>query len=191
MGTSPAVVTSAADMAVLVEAISVVIRRRVIDERYPGGWDRFVDSAPNDSLCADAHLARLGFMQASDVEAFVVGLSAHGIHYQQNGVAQDLVVVDQQRGPLAKCDWIEFGRVSLTAGKNQQIGACRLVGDDGHVVATPDDWRFEGSLSQTFGFAPSGEAAKGLRFLRHEDGNDVYFSELTGKEVYVGRTSRG
>lgn len=177
-------------MAVLVEAISVVIRRQVIDERYPGGWDRFVDSAPIGTLCADANLARVGFMQPSDVEAFVQGLSAYGIHYQQNGAAQDLVVVDQQSGLLAKCDWIEFGRISLASGENQQVGACRFAGDDTHVLATPDGWRFEGSLSQTFGFAPSGETAKGLRFLRHEDGIDVYFSELTGKEVYVGRTSK-
>jgi hypothetical protein len=29
---------------------------------------------------------------------------------------------------------------------------------------------------------------KSLEFLRREDGLDVYFNKLTGKEVYIGRT---
>jgi len=31
---------------------------------------------------------------------------------------------------------------------------------------------------------------KALKFLRSEDGLDVYWSELSGKEVYIGRTNR-
>ena len=52
----------------------------------------------------------------------------------------------------------------------------------------PDGWVYEGSLSQTFGFVPTENADKSLKFLRHENGLDVYYSELTGKEVFVGRT---
>jgi hypothetical protein len=29
-----------------------------------------------------------------------------------------------------------------------------------------------------------------LRFLRREGGLDVYFNELTGEEVFVGRTAK-
>jgi hypothetical protein len=32
---------------------------------------------------------------------------------------------------------------------------------------------------------------KSLTFLRREDGLDIYRNEVTGKEVYVGRTVRG
>ena len=54
----------------------------------------------------------------------------------------------------------------------------------------PDGWEYEKSLSSSYGFAPSEHIEKGLKFLRHEDGKDVYFNELTGKEVYVGRTGQ-
>lgn len=53
---------------------------------------------------------------------------------------------------------------------------------------TPDGWQYQGSLSQTYAFAPADHVDKSLKFLRHEDGVDVYLNSLTGKEVYLGRT---
>jgi hypothetical protein len=40
-------------MAVLVEAISVIIKRTAIDEKWPGGWEAFVRDVPNRTLCFD------------------------------------------------------------------------------------------------------------------------------------------
>ena len=58
-------------MAVLVEAISVVVRRDAIGARYPGGWRGFLSIVPNSTLCADDDLVRVGFMAPPDVEAFI------------------------------------------------------------------------------------------------------------------------
>ena len=58
-------------MAILVEAISVVIKRSVIDQKFPGGWEAFVEDCPNRTLCADSALARVGFMTPVDVESYV------------------------------------------------------------------------------------------------------------------------
>jgi hypothetical protein len=70
-------------MAVLVEGISVIVRRDAVQSLYPGGWEGFVADAPNKTLCADPNLARVGFMAPDDVKAFVaqlerVGLSERG-----------------------------------------------------------------------------------------------------------------
>lgn len=46
-------------MAVLVEAISVIVRRDALDARYPGGSDRYVADCPNATTCADAHFVRV------------------------------------------------------------------------------------------------------------------------------------
>ena len=46
----------------------------------------------------------------------------------------------------------------------------------------------KGSLSETYGFKPTDSPDVGMKFLRHENGSDVYFDELAGKEVFVGRT---
>ncbi len=166
----------------------MVVQRTAIDARYPGGWQGFVARAPNATLCADEHLARIGFMQVSDVESYVSELAGCGINYLLDGTAQDLVVVDQQRGPMAPCGWIDFGHVYLGPGEHRRVAACRLSGDTGRVLIRPESWEFEGSMSQTFGFVPTGEERKSLHYLRHENGADVYFDSLTGTEVYVGRT---
>lgn len=172
-------------MAVLVEAISVVVRRARIDELWPGGWNAFAAHCPNQTLCADRDLARIGFMTPSDVERFVDSLRGHGLLFQQGREAIDLVIVDQMRGPTTPCHWVEFGHVEM---EGHRVAACRLVGSDELIVVTPPGWNFAESLSATHGFVPTGEEAKSLRFLRHEDGVDVYLNRLTGKEVFIGRT---
>jgi len=48
-------------MAVLVEAISVVVRRDAIDRSFGGGWRAFVSCVPNTTLSTDDQLARVGF----------------------------------------------------------------------------------------------------------------------------------
>jgi len=109
-----------------------------------------------------------------------------GLQYlSDGGAAVDLVVVDQQHGPTTPCNWIEFGFVTVDG---HRLASCRLKGSTSRQLMTPDGWQFERSLSKTFGFVPTGEDDKNLRFLRQENGLDVYWNELTGKEVYVGRT---
>jgi hypothetical protein len=178
-------------MAVLVEAISVIIRADAIEASYAGGLDAFEASIPNETACSDGDLVRVGFMTPADVQAYVGELTAKGLRYVVDGVAHDIVVVDQQRGPLARCDWIEAGRVSLDAVGNERIAIAQLVGSQAEGLATPPGWEFENSLSRSFGFSGNAEKpASGLRFLRHEDGMDVYQDDISGKEVFVGRPGR-
>ena len=178
-------------MAVLAEGISVVIRADRLLQLFENDWDAFKAIVPNQTLCADNELVRVGFMVAADVKAFVDGLAAHGLIYVAEGAAQDLAVVDQMRGPLVRCDWIEFGQIELDGDPKQRVAACRLVGSTQSVVITPEGWSFEKSLSSSFGFVPNEQDGKSLTFLRHQDGMDVYHNRLTGKEVFIGRTSRG
>ena len=174
-------------MAVLIEAISVVIKRTAIDDRYSGGWDAFVKDAPNQTLCADEHLARVGFMTPIDVESFIKRLELHGLVHLKDGIAQDIVVADQQRGVTTRCDWSEFGDVEID---RNSVKACKAVVDASSQLISPDGWVFEGSLSQTFMFTPTEHVDKSLTFLRHEDSLDVYLNALTGEEVYLGRTGK-
>jgi hypothetical protein len=172
-------------VAVLIEAISVVVKISAIQERYPGGWDAFKKNVPNQTLCADSKIARVGFMSPADVEAFVKSLEKNNLVFQSNGDTQDLAVVDQQRGFSLTCSWAEFGTVQIDGNK---ISACQVIGDESGEIMFPDGWQYEGSLSQTFAFAPTEHVDKSLKFLRHEKGLDVYLNTLTGKEVYIGRT---
>lgn len=175
-------------MAVLVEAISVVIRADVLLRKFSGGWDAFKAVVPNDTLCADNEIVRVGFMTPQDVESFINKLQLAGLVFLPSGQSNDISVVDQVRGPTSQCPWLEFGHIDI--GTNgQRVAACRLVGSENMEIVMPPGWKFEGSLSSTFGFAPSEHVQNGLKFLRRENGLDVYLNSITGKEVYVGRTS--
>jgi len=173
-------------MAVLIEAISVVARADALLTKFPGGWDAFKLIVPNQALCADNEIVRVGFMAPQDAESFVKKLQSAGLEFLRDGEAIEVAVVDQMRGPTSRCKWLEFGHVNM-GGNGPRVAVCRLVGSQVMQVVTPPDWKFEGSLSSTFGFVPSEHAKKGLKYLRHENGLDVYLNPLTGEEVYVGR----
>lgn len=172
-------------MAVLLEAISVIIRMDSIHRLYPGGWEGFRNAVPNKTLCADPKLARVGFMSPIDVKSFIKGLEKYGLVYLDSGTCKDLVVADQQRGFSMPCDWAQCISTSIDGN---HIKACQVVDDDLFELMTPNNWHFEGSLSQTYTFSSIEHVDKCLKFLRHENGLDIYLSTLTGKEVYIGRT---
>ena len=176
-------------MAVLVEAISVVIRYDRLLEAFGNDWEAFKRIVPNKTLCADNELARVGFMAPDDVRAFVETLQRRALTYLVDGAAQDLIVVDQLRGPVAACDWVDFGQINIEGDPRKRVAACRLTESTQSVVVTPEGWTFEKSLSSSFGFVPNEHLGKSLTLKRDEDGLEVYHNRLTGKEVFVGRTS--
>jgi hypothetical protein len=175
-------------MAVLVEGISVIFRVDAIEEKYPGGWEGFARDCPNNSLCADGDLARVGFMSPKDTNRFVSLLSSRGLTYLDNGKAEDLVVADQQRGFAASCDWAELGEVPAPGTASEHVVACRAAKSEEQLLMTPDGWTYEDSLSANFKFTEAESVPDRLEFLRHEDGVDVYRDKETGEEVYTGRT---
>lgn len=174
-------------MAVLIEGISVVIRAEPIIQKYPGGWNAFVADCPNGTLCADGQLARIGFMDPEDARRFISSLISKGLAHMADGEAVDFVVVDQQRGLSATCEWAEVGSVPVPGHESEEVVACRLAGSDSRVLWTPDGWTYEESLSANFIRTEEASRSERLEFLRHEDGLDVYRDKETGREVYTGR----
>ena len=154
-------------MAVLVEGISVIVKRRDIDTGFEGDWDSFLSVVPNATLCSDGELARVGFMSPGEVENFINELTARGLTLLQGGEAQQIAVVDQQRGPTTPCEWLEFGRLPI-GGSESKVSACWLfegpriasgmhIRDTSMQLATPVGWEFDGSLSDKFFFGASTE----------------------------------
>lgn len=177
-------------MAILVEGISVITKVQEIHKRVPGGWEGFKRLIPNNTLCSDNEIARVGFMTPDDVQAFIAELENHSLVFQSNGESIDIAVADQLHGLTTKCSWLEFGHINLDNDPKKRVAACRLVGSVEQQFFTPDNWSFDNSLSSSYGFSPTSADKKGLKFLRHENGLDVYLSELTGEEVYIGRTNK-
>jgi hypothetical protein len=174
-------------VAVLVEAISVIVRIDSVLKLVPDGWDGYERLVSNSTLCADEEIARVGFMSPVDVESYIKKLCGLGLEFLRDGAAIDIAVADQIHGLNSACSWLQFGRVP-TGDAGARVAACRLTGGKSKVLVTPLDWKFENSLSSTYAFVPNEHVQKGMQFLRHENGLDIYDNPLTGKEAFVGRT---
>lgn len=144
---------------------------------------------PNQTLCADGELVRVGFMVPDDVRVFAEALQQAGFEFLRDGEAADFVVVDQQRGCTVPCQWAEFGHVHWKGDATKTVGACRLSGSSVRQVVTPPGWQYEGSLSASCRFVPGERVEKDLQFVGRENGRDVYLNLATGEKVYAGRTS--
>ena len=170
-------------MSVLAEALNVIVRRSTLEEKYPGGVTAYEQDCPNATFCADAFLTRVGFMAPPDVEGFVRGLEANGLVFSDGRQFVDVAVVDEYQGPTSPCSWLQSGR--HPAG----FTAVWLVGTDPSPIACPAGW----SLGQSakLKFTPSEEFAARFLPMMSEARLDVLLDYSTGKEVYIGRTSRG
>ncbi len=170
-------------MAVPMEGISVAIRVDAIQARYTGGWKAFAANAPSATLCRDGELAPGGFMAPQDTQALVETLEDRGLTCLDGGMAHDMPVVDQLRGPVASCDTIECESLDLEDCPERRVLTERLKGSAQELTYTPDERTFEASLTRSFGFVPEGHLDRGLAFLRHENGLEVYLDTVTGKAV--------
>lgn len=181
-------------MAVLVEAISVVVRRSRIDAVYPGGWPQFERDCPNGTLCADAELARLGFLSPAEIGEAISWLEENGLRFHDGEQAVDLVVVDQLRGPTTRCDWLEFarfrtdaagGRISAAWLYDRPRSGAGLHLEDGTSIqiATPAGWVYETSMSHRFGFAPAEGVTDTARFLADEP-FEIVVHEGSGRRAF-------
>lgn len=176
-------------MAVLIEGISVVVRVDRITNNFRGGIEAFKTVIPNQNFCADEELVRIGFMAPDDARGFVSKLEDMGLHFLNERKAIDIVVVDQLCGPTTDCDWAEFGHIARNSQPSQKIAVIRMAGSNIKQVAIPSWWEFEGSLSQSHGFVQTENLSKKYRFLRKEQGVEVYLDLETGQEKYIGRTN--
>jgi hypothetical protein len=141
-------------MAVLVEGISVVIRRQAIESKYPGGWRFFEKDTREKTLCADEELVRVGFHTLQEVDGYIERIQKLGIVFMQDDQAVDLAVVHQMQGIASPCDWLEFGHVRLSAS-GSRVAACRHKGSVVTRLVTPEAWDYRGSLSELLRLKPS------------------------------------
>lgn len=176
-------------MAVLIEAISVVVRSDRLVGEFPGGWAAFKSHVPNSTLCADEELVRVGFMHPGDAEAYVAFLKSAGLRYLLNYQATDLVVVDQMRGFMAPCDWACFGHVHLNGDPAKRVSACMLKGSSQKRIIMPEGWIYEQSLSASYGFVADG-AEDTMEIVADDDGLQTLLSPLSEQPLYTARTPK-
>ena len=129
--------------------MSLVVRLDAIHDKYVGGLEAFVAGIHSRTVCMDGELLRIGFLSLSEADACIHRLEAGGLQYLQDGVPQDMLLVDQIRGASAPCEWLEVGLVELAPG--QAVMGARLVDSREEKLVTPEGWRYEHSHSKSVG----------------------------------------
>lgn len=163
-------------MAVLVEALSVIVRRDSIERYIVGGWEKFLDFVPNQTMCTDGDLVRVGFMSPRDVEDFVIHLEGAGLQFHYGNeklqaerglrVSGDIIVVDQMKGPTTECDWVEFGSFSIE-GEDIKIPTCWLF-EGPRIAAGLHFSSKQMTLATPEGWTPAN--LKSMHFMANEPG---------------------
>ncbi|WMW80824.1 hypothetical protein RF679_00750 [Undibacterium cyanobacteriorum] len=175
-------------MAVLIEAISVVIRCEAIAKKFFGGIENFKASLPNSTLCADGELASVSFMTPVDVKNYVDYLVEQGLVFKECDTAIDLVVVDQKRGVTSECNWTIFGKADWNNDPDCPISVCQHVPSKIKHVVVPEGWNYVSSLSVSSYFVDQENIPPSLKFVRREGNLDVLHDENTSQEFFVRRT---
>jgi hypothetical protein len=155
-------------VAVLIEAISVVIRREAVDAKFAGGMEALTNSLPNGTACRDADLMRVGFMHTDDAAAYIASLEASGLRAMDGEQTVDMAVVIQGKGPSRPSPWLEFVSGNIDGMK---LSLCWLAGKKPGDIVTPYGWNYESSMSaKGGGFIPVSAVGDRLKFLRRENG---------------------
>lgn len=172
-------------MAVLVEAISVVVKVSSILDNYRGGWEAFKKDCPNKTLVSDGELVRIGFTDPRHARLLVERFKMVGFTFAGDAKESDFCVVDQLSGATTACDWIDVGTVPVDGDDAHLVTAARLKGGRSKAMMKPEGWKFEGSISQKPNFVKAVDVLQRLKLLRMEGDAGVFWDPVEGKEVSI------
>ena len=162
-------------MPVLIEAITVVVRRDAVDAKLTGGWAALRELIPNQTFCTDGTLARVAFLDPNAVRQFVEELEAGGLTFAPDGEAVDLAVVDQFHGFTLPCPWLHLDVVTAPDGttiRHAQLvppGAEPLPVESLGEVAVFEGWSPACTRELFLMMAPTPEDSEGVRIVSQKD----------------------
>jgi hypothetical protein len=167
-------------VSVLVEALSVIVPRRVLDVSFPGGVDAYLAAAGEPStearyVCADEQLTCVSFFGPDKAGSWSERLVGRGLIVAEGREAAELAYVDQRYGPSLPCNWLEWRRheegYTLAWLSEREPGA----------LAAPDGWTPERSRRLVRRDVRD-EPGRMLR-LAKEDGIETWLDFDTGEQI--------
>ena len=189
-------------MAILTEALSVIIKDHSLRNKFIEGLEEFLLTIPNNTYCSDGLIHRVGFMTPQDAEAFVRNLQRNGLTFVYENQCIDIAVVDMLLGPTLKCNWLGFARQKFFSGQEQykhsedDFSIVWLLSVNG-IYGIPLDNEAECDIAVSQGWTPD-KAIYGNNFipnekikdklieLGNENGIAKFWFAGTGEVVYVG-----
>lgn len=131
-------------MAVIVEAYSVLIRIEAVRSSFVGGPRRFLDLVPNQTLCGDGMLCRVGFMVLEDAMFFANQLFGEGLAAATDETIEspDIALAVQTGKMVYPCTWIQLDQFEIGSPEKVVWGAS-IKGAEDLPLAFPDGWTYD------------------------------------------------
>ncbi|HEV7318822.1 MAG TPA: hypothetical protein VGO04_09465 [Ensifer sp.] len=170
-------------MAVIIEAISVVLNGDALKSKYLGGVENFLKSLPNDSIRGDGDLVALTFTSPQAVQKYVTELESAGLIYKLEERSIDICVVDQRDGILVACSWAQFGHLFWNNDAQKKVAVCVSDPNIAQRIVVPAGWSFEESLTAKSIYME--QIPENLKKIRENITEDVYVDKNTGQEFYL------
>lgn len=190
-------------MAVLAEALSVIIKDSSLKTKFIGGPKEFYKTIPNNTYCSDGQIHRVGFMRPKDTENYIRNLERNGLIFIFRDNCIDVAVVDMLKGPTLNCRWLGFARQKFFCGSkqyqhwNDDFSISWLLHENGNSdvpvnfkwecsISVPNKWSPDKAIYGD-NFIPSEMVNESLIEVSKERGLVKYFNTTTGKFVYIGK----
>ena len=179
-------------MPVLIEGVSVLLRKGSIHERYQGGYGQFLfDLNGYVSFTASNQLLCVAYKNHDEARALLQMLASKGLKIalinEEDPSKTDAVLVDQVFGPSIRVWWLDFiplvrPRTSnakrakkkhlpeesiLIAATYEEVDEkeeLRIKNWDQGEIAYPTDWKYENSKSLDLEFL---RMAENRSYLNH------------------------
>ena len=130
-------------MSVLIEEISIVVRIEAIIEKYAGGWEAFLDACPNETLCHDHELVRVGFTLPDDASAFCDELERRGILTPRTGSTEDMTLIEPWRGAPQQANWLVLSMARID--ESTEVLCARHPAGESSKLMLPREWSRTGA----------------------------------------------
>jgi hypothetical protein len=127
-------------LSVLVEAVTLLVRRESLERAYPGGAGAFVQTVralpdpPRFACEGDGRLVNVSFAHPALLNGVVELLEEHRIVSSVAATDPDYVIVDQLTGPTLPCPWLEWERFT------DAVTVAWMEGSEPGALAAPDGW---------------------------------------------------
>jgi hypothetical protein len=163
-------------MSVLIEAVTMVVPKRVLDVSYPGGTEAFVlalaglERPPRFVCDGDPELVAASFSDQPHLRPAYELLEEYLV-CDDGERFMELALVEQRQGPPMPCEWLEW--------KNHKDGftyAWHAGGEPGDL-AVPEEW------------TPEQSRALVRRDIRDEPGRAMRLSSENGRETWLDLTT--
>lgn len=171
-------------IAVIAESYVVVVRKEVVDTRWPGGEAAFARAAPGGTYCCDGHLCTVCFMVLPDAQLWIQQLVQAGFEAPTTDVADELTLFDTRQGHHYPASWLCDAAIELQRHDQQGTAAVRILWLGGQL---PSPLFAHGGYKVGATSWVSQEEMAEYVLVEEVAGVAKYVHPVTGDTRYVGR----